>query len=52
MNNPVLSQVWTMTITMAKGMTSGLHRQKKMPVMWIASHATTIAADKDTQTRV
>ncbi|WP_279388913.1 hypothetical protein [Sphingomonas sp. PP-F2F-A104-K0414] len=37
---------------MAKGIVSALHRQKKMPVTWIASQATTIAADSDTPTRV
>jgi len=52
MNSPVLSQVWTMIITMAMGIVSRLQRQKKMPVMWIVSHATTIAADSDTPIRV
>ena len=52
MNSPVLSHVWTRIATIAIGTVLTLQRQKKMPVMWIASHATMIAADSDTPIRI
>lgn len=48
MNNPVLNHVWTTTIAIPIGIVLAVQCQKKIPVTWMPSHATTIATANET----